>query len=268
MSRYLKSYPFLAACLTASLSVAAPAQVTDTAAARTAPHRLTISGAVRPAHWRYAVEVDTAGSDSVAVVSLGERDVTVSSAEYGKVRAWLVVSTGGRGTLESTDSLWLDSTSLRPLRWTSILGYSRMAAEFTGDSVYVGMSGPASRRSATLGTPADLITGGEMLTVLLPQLPLAEGWSDSAHVIALDLGGGQVLPATLTVEREDTTTVSGSASDSTAKVKFGAWVVALRGGRADALFWVSPATGLVVRGEQAMPFPGKGTVRWRLLPAP
>ena len=178
--------------------------------------------------------------DSAHVI--GQRDVALMESAYAGHPAWLMVETRS-GIVPSVDSLVL-AADLRPVHWSSALGRSRFAAEFSGDSIFGATVTPTARRSLILGSRPDLVVSAAMLEMLVGLLPLSSEWSDSAALLAVDAGDALVVPAELAI----TGTEQGVASDSA-----GAWIMAVRADRGQLQLWIEKTSGIVARVEQSLP---------------
>ncbi len=211
---------------------------TDTVPPRTLP----VNGLLlRPQHLRYEMRV--VFPDSTHVV--GTRDVDVAHATYGAFPAWLIAETR-TGNVPSTDSLYMSYVDLRPLHWTSELGgQSRMAIEFTADSLYGGTSGPSGNQNIVLAHGRDLLAGASMTEVVLQLMPHSVGRVDSVSVLEVDLGASRIVSGALSVDGEqDLDTVLG---------RLHCWVVSLTTPEGAVHYWLSESDPMVVQTRQELP---------------
>ncbi len=206
------------------------------------PRALPVNGLLlSPEHLRYQMSVVT--PDSTHLV--GYRDVDVERSTYTAFPAWLIAETRG-GAVPATDSLYLSYVDLRPLHWTSVLGgRSRMALEFTPDSVYGATSGPAGNQNIGLAHGRDLLAGMSMTDVVLQLMPHRVGRIDSVSVFEIDLGSAHIVPGVLSVDGEqDLNTPLGQQH---------CWVVSLTTPQAVGHYWVSETDPVVVQMQQEVP---------------
>lgn len=195
---------------------------------------------IRPFARTYDMVVHAGDSAHV----IGQRDVSLTESAYAGQPAWLVVETR-TGMVPAQDSLYL-AADMRPIHWSSELGKSRLAVEFSGDSLFGATVTPAARLSLILGSRPDLLVSTAMIEALAALLPLAPGWSDSAAVLAVDAGGATVVPAELAVVAEEPSAIIGDTLGGT-------WVLAVRTDRGEFQLWVEKSSGQVSRSEQSVP---------------
>ncbi len=179
------------------------------------------------------------------VQSLGERIVTTTASTYAGVPSWLIVATGGRGVLESLDSLYLARDGLQPLHWSSTLGTARVAVAFALDTVFGATSTPVGRQNIVLPNPGKLVVTSEMLDALLQLEPLAVAWRDSVMMLIVDPVTTVVAPVALSVEGEERVNVPAGSFDC--------WIVSAAAQRGEAQLWVSKTGHTVVRSLQRLP---------------
>lgn len=175
---------------------------------------------------------------------IGQRDIALTESTYAGQPAWLMVETRS-GIVPSIDSLVL-AADLRPVHWSSELGRSRLAAEFSGDSVFGAVVTPAARRSMILGTRPDMLVSLAMIETIVGLLPLTSGWSDSAAVLVVDAGDATVLPAELAIIGEEADVTVGDSAG-------GVWLLAAKTDRGELQLWIGKASGYVIRIEQTLP---------------
>ncbi|HEY5219328.1 MAG TPA: hypothetical protein VIJ16_05940, partial [Gemmatimonadaceae bacterium] len=162
----------------------------------TPPRALPLNGLLlRPQQLRYAMDI--VSPDSTRLV--GYRDVGLQQSTYGAFPAWLIAESRG-GSVPSEDTLYLSAAELRPLHWSSVIGPSRMALEFTGDSIYGATSGPPGNQTIALARPGDLLAGAAMTELALQIMPHRVGRVDSVSVLMIDLGSNQIVPGVLSVD--------------------------------------------------------------------
>lgn len=235
-----------------SLSLARPARAQDTTREQVAPPpaadtdstvrpSLPVNGRLlRAQHLRY--EMTVVSPDSTHVV--GMRDVDVQLSTYGAFPAWCIVETRS-GAVPSVDTLYASYTDLRPLHWSSTQGLSRLALEFTPDSIYGGTSGPSGDHTVMMANRGDLLANAPMTELALQVMPLSVGRVDSVSVLVIDLGSSRILPGTLSVDGEqDVTTELGPAH---------CWVVTLNTALGLRRTWVAESDPVVVQTRQDIP---------------
>lgn len=182
------------------------------------------------------------GADSVTVI--GQREVTLDTSTYAGSVAWLLVESRS-GAVSSAESLYV-ATDVRPIHWSSVLGVSRLAAEFVGDSILGAVVVGTSRQSLVIAGRPDLLVSAAMLETVLSLLPLDSTWSDSANVLAVTVASGEVTPAALLVVAMEDLPVD-------ARLVRPSWVVAMRTGGREVLYWVDRQSGAVLRSVQSVP---------------
>lgn len=220
--------------------VVAPPADTDTVPPL--PRTLPVNGVLlRPQHLRYQMTLVT--PDSTHVV--GVRTVDVTQSTYGAFPAWLIAQTRS-GSVPATDTLYLSYVDLRPLHWSSVIGgRSRLALEFTPDSIYGATSGPSGNQNIQLADPLDLLAGAPMTELVLQLMPHSVGRVDSVSVLQVDLGASRIVPGALTVDGEqDVNTPQGPVH---------CWVVSLSTPLAAAHYWVAENNPVVVQIRQDLP---------------
>lgn len=206
------------------------------------PRTLPVNGLLlRPRQLTYQMRV--VYPDSTHVV--GSRDVDIEHATYAAFPAWLIAETR-TGSVPSTDSLYMSYVDLRPLHWTSVLGgRSRMAIEFTADSLYGGTSGPTGNQNIVLAHGRDLLAGASMTEVVLQLMPHSVGRVDSVSVLEVDLGASRIVPGALSVD--------GEQDLDTALGRFHCWVISLTTADGVVHYWVSESDPVVVQTQQELP---------------
>ena len=188
-----------------------------------------------------ASDIMVLSGDSTVVI--GQRAIALHEAMLpDSSTGWLLTEVRS-GIVPSSDSVFL-AADLRPVRWTSSLGASRLEMDFVGDSIDGVIWGPVGAKRASLEAPPDLVLSGAMLELVIGLLPLASGFADSVSVLSVDLAGADVSMAEIAVLGEEA-----AAPDSTAQQL---WVVALSAEARQLLLRVDRATGVVVRAQEAV----------------
>ena len=217
----------------------APLQAQDTVASYRHLLALDIS---RAKAFQRSYDMVVQGPDSS--YSIGQRDVNVLPALYAGNAAWLIVETRG-GIVPAVESLFI-APDMRPIHWSSALGVARLGAEFVGDSIFGATTTPMGKHSLLLGGRPDLLVSLAMIETLLPMLPLAPGWADSAAVLTVDASSGAVLPAELSVIAEEDARLDSATLRPS-------WVVSVRAEESSALLWVDKENGEILRVQQQLP---------------
>jgi hypothetical protein len=176
-------------------------------------------------------------------VIIGTREVSLDSATYSGIPAWLIVETRS-GMVAAAESLFV-STGLRPLHWSATEGVSRLGAEFVGDSIYAATSGPTGRQNIIMAGRSDLLVSTSMTEVVFGLLPLGIGFRDSLAVLDIRLTASTWVVGEVDVVGEEEIVVDG--------VLRPCWVVALRVSDRQALFWVDKTDGATLRLLQMLP---------------
>jgi hypothetical protein len=209
--------------------------------------------------YRRAFDIIVTTRDSAIVI--GQREIALTAAEYSGAPAWLIVETR-TGLVPSAESLYV-APDMRPLHWSAALGAARLGAEFVGDSIYGATSGPGGRRNLVLqgGGRPDLLVSTPMIEAILPLLPLTASWVDSAAVLSVDLASSAVIPVELTVIGEEDYVVDSATVRST-------WVIAVRAGERNVLYWVTKDSAEVLRMQQPLPAHVGQLLEYRIKPGP
>ena len=197
--------------------------------------------ALRPGQFVYQTTLERDAGTTI----LGTRTVTTSIASYAGTPAWLLLETRSGDATPYTDSLFTDLSGLRPLHWSAMLGGSRLAAEFRGDTVFGATSAPAGRRSMVTVMPTGAIVNTAMLETVLRLLPLQVAYEDSANVVSVTLGSNASLPTRFAVIGEDRVRVPAGTFDC--------WVVSVRADAGRSLYWVTKRDPIVVRAALDVP---------------
>jgi hypothetical protein len=193
-------------------------------------------------------EYETTIEQGAGTTLIGTRTVAVSQTTYAGAPAWLLLETR-TGGVPASDSLIADVGSLRPIHWGSTIGRARLSAEFRGDTVYGGTSGPPGRRSMVATLPPSTVVSGAMLESVLRTLQLQTAWEDSISTLAVSLAGATVYPTRIAVIGDDRVRVPAG--------QFDCWVVSVRAGdSARGLYWVTKRDPMVVRSALDVPVLG------------
>ena len=231
------------AALTALVSVAAFRDArAQTPVGDTLPHRLRVDAKpLRGGEWVYQTTLERDNGTMI----LGTRTVSVAPATYAGSSAWLLLETRSGDGIPAVDSLFTDLNTVRPLHWSSTLGGARLAAEFRGDTAYVGTSAPSGRHSIIAAVPNGSLINAAMLETVLRLVPLQTAWEDSTTTISVSLSGATVLATRLSVIGDDQVRVPAGVFDC--------WVVAIHAESARGLYWVTKRDAIVVRSVLDVP---------------
>lgn len=189
--------------------------------------------------------------------TIGDQQFAVTPMDYAGTPAWMLAAVGQQGVVAMVDSLVVRRADLQPLHWTASLGVTRLAVEFTRDTVFGAMSSPLGKQNLVFANRADMLVNTMEVDVLLASVPLAIGWRDSASVLVVDAGGAAVAPAMLVLEGEEPITVPAG--------EFDCWIVSLESERGAERLWVSKLGQVVVRSEQILPQLGGAVLRRELV---
>jgi hypothetical protein len=206
------------------------------------------AAALRPIRLSYEV---TLTRDGVAQ-PLGAQTITFTDATYAGAPSWLILEARDGGGVPALDSIVATRDRLTPLHWGASMGQSRLAAEFTRDSIYGATSSPLGRKSLVGPAPRGVIASEGMLDGLLQVAPIEVGWTANATLLVADLTGTRLLAGRLTAEREEDVTVPAGT--------FPTWVVSLRTGNGEKWLWVSKEHRVVVKSSQALSQLGGGVL--------
>ena len=189
-----------------------------------------------------AYDINVLSGDST--ITIGQRAVALRQVVLTDSSAgWLLTETRG-GIVPAFDSLFL-AGDLRPVRWTSSLGASRLEVEFGADSLSAVIRGPAGASAAKLEAPPDLLLSGAMLELVVGLLPLSAGWTDSVYVLSADASGADVSAVEIVVIGDEPTVPDPSG---TAR-----WIVALHAESRELRLWVDKTSGVTERTQQVLP---------------
>lgn len=195
---------------------------------------------LRTARYSYDVAITRDGLTQ----PLGGQTISFADATYAGAPSWLILEARDGGGIVGLDSLLASRDRLTPLHWGASIGQARLAAEFTRDTLYGATSSPLGRRSLVGPAPRGVIASEGMLDGLLQLAPIGEGWTADATLLVADLTGTRLVPARLTVGREEDVTVPAGT--------FPSWVVSLRTDSTEKWYWVSKEHRIVVRSSQTL----------------
>lgn len=176
---------------------------------------------------------------------LGIRTVAVTETVVDGTPTWLVAESRTGTAVPTSDSLYLTRADLSPERWVAAMGRAQLAASFTRDTMFAAMQTYQGRSQFATPVPAGVLLTPGMLDRLVELLPLQAGFRTGASLLLVDMGTPRALPAELSVEREESCAVPGSATT------VDCWVVLLRSGSIEQRLWVTKQSSRVVRTEQA-----------------
>lgn len=179
-----------------------------------------------------------------STVLLGQREVSLEQTSHANAPAWRIVEMRS-GIVPASETLYV-STGMRPLQWYAAQGAARIGVSFVGDTVFGAVSAPSGRQQVVIAGAPDLIVSQAMLEATMPLLPLSPDWSDSAGVLAVDMSGGSVVRAELTVIGEEDVRLDSLVARAV-------WVVALRAEMRTVLLWIDKETGEPLRVQQPLP---------------
>lgn len=177
--------------------------------------------------------------------SLGVRRVEVSEASLGGVPGWLVAESRTGTAVTTSDSLYVHRADLSPERWAATVGRAQLAVSFTRDSMFAAQQSYQGRSSFAAELPAGALLTPAMTDRILELLPLAPGLRLSASLVQVEWGAPAVVPALLTVDREESVALLDRLADC--------WVVTLRAGALEKRYWITKEAPRVVKTEQATP---------------
>lgn len=234
-----------AACL--ALGTVAGAQ--DSAVVRRVP-ALDLSR-LAPFERRY----DVIAYQGDSAVSIGTRHLRLDAGTHAGNSGWWLVERR-TGSVAAVESLFV-APDVRPVLWSSWLGPARLAAVFVGDTIMGATAAGSFRQNLLVTGRPDLLVSGAMVELVLPLLPLAHGWRDSAAVLAATLTQRTVLPAELVLLGDEIVIMD--ALDERASR-----VIALRTENRSVLYWVDVRTGELLRMQQALPGHTGSLLEYRL----
>jgi len=211
-----------------------PTAVTDSAGYFARPNGMLM----HPDTAVYALELRR----DTLLVPLGVRTVTVSESMLGGVPDWLVAESRTGTAIATYDSLLLRRADLMPVRWTARNGVSQLAVSFTADSMFAALQDYQGRGSYTAGIPPGALITPAMVDRLLALVPLSVGYRSGATLVNIEAGGPQAVPATITVEGEESVMLGTQSVDC--------WVVVLRTATTEKRYWVQKIPQRVVKTER------------------
>jgi hypothetical protein len=212
-----------------------PATTTDSTPLFTPPNGLLLRAGTLT--YQIALRRDT------VTTSLGARRVDVAEANLGGVPGWLIAESRTGTTVATSDSLFVHRSDLSPERWIATVGRTELAVSFTRDSMFAALQSYQGRTSFAAALPAGALLTPAMTDRILELLPLASGFRVAASLVQIDGGTPRAVPATLTVDREESVALLDRLVDC--------WVVTLRAGALEKRYWVSKEAPRVVKTEQA-----------------
>jgi hypothetical protein len=195
---------------------------------------------LRPARYNYDVTITRDGTTQ----PLGSQTVSFAEATYAGAPSWLILEARDGGGIAGLDSLVASRDRFLPLHWGGSIGQARIAAAFTRDTVYGATSSPLGRRSLVGPAPAGLIASEGMLDGVMQLAPLRDGWVADATLLVVELTGTRLVPARLTLDREEEVSVPAGT--------FQSWVVSVRTENAEKWVWVSKEQRIVVKSSQTI----------------
>jgi hypothetical protein len=194
--------------------------------------------------------------DSATII--GRRDVLFAATMDSGNPGWLIVESR-TGVVPAVESLYL-GRDLRPLRWSSVVGQTRLGAQFVGNTVYGTVVAPTGKQNIFATARRDLVPSLASLEALFPLLPLASTWTDSASVLEIGVASsGHATPAELVVVSDEEFALGSMAPRST-------WVVVLQSPSKRILFWIDKGTGAVLRILQPVSGDIGAELEYRLVP--
>jgi hypothetical protein len=179
---------------------------------------------------------------------LGWRAVSVSETVFAGASAWVLVEERSSPWGHATDTLLMNPSTFRPLRWGAAQSRAHLGLVFSGDSVFGAATGPAGRQNILMGIPPRTLVNAAMVEVLFRLVTLYPDWRDSLNVVTVGLGGADTVPAELLVIGEEEIRVPAGVFDC--------WIVALGAGESQTLYWVSKRNRVVVKTRQLLPRQG------------
>lgn len=239
-------------------------------------------GRLVPGRWKYVVTRSDARVTGLPEETF-ERRLEPIGTPGRAPSAWRVITirdvqrTGEPAARDrrETDTLWLDGTSLRPVRRRMLVGAVDVRQQFTDTTLTETIRlQPEYQQSSASGTQADLqripfrrhashhfgsgqpfAPSAAALQVLLQAAPLGTTWQGS--VLVLD---GDSRMAAIGRVRYLNLHVAGVDTVRTAQAGIPCWRVILETGRRPAVWWVSQLTGETIRTEELDAF-GVGVLR-------
>jgi len=233
------------------LAAAAAALLPLGARAQTAIDLETAAGAVRAGSWSYSSTLTSAGGSQ----GFGVRTITVTPATHRGEPAWLLVDAQQNPMGSAADSLYVGRADLASVRRVTHIvapmGEMVLAMDFAADSARGELSAGGQKQALAMPNPRGAVVGDAAVLVLLPTLPLAQGWSGTLAVLNPQLRGTAQL--TLAVHGDEKVTVPAGTFDT--------WIVQAESGPASATYFVAKGgAGPVVKVVAALPQLGSTTV--------
>lgn len=194
-----------------------------------------------PGSWSYRVLLSRGGS----TIELARRTLTVGPSPSDAATTLVIDETDSHGQLV-TDSTFLSTDGLRPIRRSSAMGPVRVLLRFGADSVRGSMSAPGvDTLPVSLPVVPGLVASGGTLESLFTVVPLQDGWAGTAVQVAPGPNGTSLAPATIRILAADSVTVPAGT--------FAVWKAVVTTGGAEQWLWLDRASGRLVRSEMKPP---------------
>lgn len=227
--------------LLALLAMAGTAQAQLVPADSLPPFERPNGALLRPGVLTYAISLIKPDGQSVA---LGSRTVTVSDATLGGTNGWLIADARRGTAVETNDSVYVMRADMTPERWTANVGKSQLGVSFARDSMFGGVDTYRGRSSFALAVPRGALLSAGMTERIVELLPLRTAYRAGASLVLLGPDLPRVVPAEISVDREERINVDGRSVDC--------WLVVLRAGAMEERLWIAKSGSRVVRTEQAV----------------
>ncbi|MEO8620252.1 MAG: hypothetical protein ABI625_04235 [bacterium] len=179
------------------------------------------------------------------IIPLGTRTVVVSEANLGGNPAWLIAEERTGTVVQSTDSVYVTRSDLRPERWNGTIGRAQIGASFTADSVFGAAQSYQGRASFSAAVPPNVLLSAGMTERVLELLPLRDGYHAGASLLLIDGVTPRMVPAEIVVSGSEPVSIGGRSVD--------AWRVSLRWGAKEQRLWIAQDGMRVVKTEQVVP---------------
>jgi hypothetical protein len=210
-----------------------------------APPRVLDGSRLRPGSLVYTARLRRGDT----TMTIGERTVSVVPTSYGAIDAWLLLeTTTGPPQYALSDSVVVERGTLRLMHWGSYVDFTRGVAEFRSDSMFGGVTSPASRRTIIAPMPGNTLFSASVTEAALSIYPLIPDLRDSVTVAVNDPARTLTIRAELAVLGEERVTVAAGTFDC--------WLVALTTDAGGPTYWVAKTDGTVVRSSQIVPESG------------
>jgi hypothetical protein len=213
--------------------------------AAAAPPRVLDASRLRPGSLVYTAHLRRADS----TFNIGERTLSVVATTYAGIDAWLLLeTTTGPPQYALSDSVVVDRSTLRLMHWGSYVDFTRAVAEFRSDSMFGGVTSPASRRTIIAPMPGNTLLTASVTEAALSIYPLIPDLRDSVTVAVIDPARTLTVRAEVAVVGEERVTVAAGTFDC--------WLVALTTDNGGPTYWVAKNDGTVVRSSRIVPESG------------